>query len=85
MLGGFFEYQQYRLNDMADQIQNIHDTNDEDMIEDRYSVETRIEFRKAIIALQIARIYVDRIDWLLSGDDSEETFHKRLKKDLENL
>jgi hypothetical protein len=27
-------------------------------------------------------VYLERIDFLLSSDDSEETFHKRLKEDL---
>ena len=35
--------------------------------------------------LNKAFVYVNRIDWLLSGDDGEETFHKRLKEDLEKL
>jgi len=26
---------------------------------------------------------VQRIDWFLSGDDNEETFHKRLKQQLD--
>lgn len=26
---------------------------------------------------------MQRIDWLIAGDDGEETFHRRLKEDLE--
>ena len=40
------------------------------------------EFRKAVTYLRIAETYAQRIDWLLAGDDSERTFHKRLKADL---
>ena len=47
-----------------------------------YSVNTLEEFKEAVRALKKARIYVHRIDWLLSGDDGEETFHERLKEDL---
>lgn len=30
-------------------------------------------------------VYVQRIDWLASGDDGEDSFHKRLEADLEKL
>jgi hypothetical protein len=30
----------------------------------------------------MAQIYAQRIDWLVSGDDNEDSFHKRLAKDL---
>lgn len=47
-----------------------------------YSKETIKEFKKGIALLKKAEVYAQRIDWLLSGDDS---FHKRLKHDLEEL
>lgn len=50
-----------------------------------YSKETITEFKKAVHILKQAEIYAQRIDWLLSGDDGEENFHKRLKDDLEKL
>lgn len=50
-----------------------------------YTEETLSEFRKGIEILKQAEVYAQRIDWLLSGDDGEGTFHERLKKDLENL
>lgn len=31
----------------------------------------------------MAQIYTQRIDWLVSGDDSEDSFRERLKEDLE--
>ncbi len=49
------------------------------------SKETLREFRKAVRLLRQAEVYAQRIDWLLSGDDGEEAFHERLKKDLEAL
>ena len=47
-----------------------------------YSKETLDEFKKGLDILNKAYIYTQRIDWLLSGDDGEESFHKRLKEDL---
>ena len=53
--------------------------------QDEFSKETLAEFKKAIHILKQAEIYAQRIDWLLSGDDGEETFHKRLKEELKKL
>ena len=50
-----------------------------------YSKETIEEFKKGLSLLRKAYIYAQRIDWLLSGDDGEESFHKRLKEELDNL
>lgn len=50
-----------------------------------YTEETLAEFRKAVEILKQAEVYAQRIDWLFSGDDGEESFHERLKEDLENL
>lgn len=50
-----------------------------------YTEETLAEFRKGIKILKQAEVYAQRIDWLLSGDDGEETFHERLKEDLDKL
>lgn len=47
-----------------------------------FSEETLAEFKKAVHILKQAEIYAQRIDWLLSGDDGEESFHERLKKEL---
>ena len=41
--------------------------------------------RHAIRALKIAKIYAQRVDWYLSGDDGEESFLERLDRELDNL
>ena len=51
----------------------------------KYSKETIKEFKKGLAILKKAYVYAQRIDWLLSGDDGEESFHKRLKEELDNL
>ena len=78
MSGGFFDYNQYRINEIADQIGGLLSNNPYG-----YSPETLDEFRTAVRALQIARIYAQRIDWLVCDDDGEATFHTRLRQDLE--
>lgn len=50
-----------------------------------FSNETIKEFKKGLSILRKAYIYTQRIDWLMSGDDGEEDFHRRLKEDLEEL
>lgn len=89
MSGGFFEHQQYRLGDMAETIEEVLALNKIENEENSYfnglSEETIIEFKDAITFLKLAQVYVQRIDWLLSGDDGEETFHERLKADLLKL
>jgi hypothetical protein len=47
-----------------------------------WSNETLMQLRIGIVHLKFAQIYLQRIDWLLSSDDSEESFHKRLQEDL---
>lgn len=43
------------------------------------------DMKKGLVALKVAAIYAQRIDWLLSGDDGEESFKRRLKEELDEL
>jgi len=84
MSGGHFDYKQYSINDIADSIEseilfNTKKKTKEDLI---YSPEVLKEFDNAIGILRKAAIYAQRIDWLLSGDDGEETFIERLNDEL---
>lgn len=85
MSGGFFDYQQYGISEIADKVERLLSHKYK---EDEYnhieglSEETLSEFRTGVEALRKAYIYAQRIDWLLSGDDGEESFHQRLKEDL---
>lgn len=51
----------------------------------KYPDEVIEEFKKGIELIAKAQTYMHRIDWLLSGDDGEETFIRRLKEDLDKL
>jgi len=82
MSGGMFNYKQYELQQIADDIEQ-HIVDNEDVGWDyRYKEETIDEFKRAVEMLRRAYIYVQRIDWLVSADDSESTFHKRLNQQL---
>ena len=88
MSGGHFDYNQYKISEIADAIERViqnNDVDDEGGNGYNFSNETIQEFHAAVANLNIAFAYAHRIDWLISCDDNEETFHKRLKEDLDRL
>lgn len=108
MSGGVFEYNQYKLLEIADQIEHEilisgkkktdeelsrehwkdddwYDKYPADKYHYKYKDEVITEFQNAVIHLRNAYVYAKRIDWLLSGDDGEETFLSRLKEDLHEI
>lgn len=80
MSGGHFDYNQYRIGYIADSIEQLIRNNKTD--EYPYSDEIIAKFKEGIKALRIAEVYAQRIDWLVSGDDGDESFMKRLAEDL---
>jgi len=89
MSGGHFNYDQYKIGQIADDIQLLIDTNDiterdqyGDPLGRRYSPEIIQHFRDAITTLRRAQVYTQRIDWLVSGDDGPDSFLARLAEDL---
>lgn len=57
----------------------------EDLNHYKYPEEVIEKFKEAVGILRKAAIYGQRIDYLLSGDDGEESFLKRLQEELEQL
>jgi len=49
------------------------------------SEEVQERMRQAIRALKIAKVYAQRVDWYLSGDDGKESFLERLDRELDKL
>lgn len=92
MSGGHFEYEQDRFEwfiarPLAELIRNNKVKPDDwcgDWQGQCYPDDIIHEFKNALEALRVAYVYVQRIDWLVSGDDGEETFRKRLAHDLKN-
>lgn len=93
MSGGYFNYNQHFINDIADEVEEeirnnkkkgdwISDERWEEKGKQQFSDETIKEFKKAVKILRKAYVYAHRIDWFLSGDDGEENFHERLKEEL---
>lgn len=57
----------------------------EDLNNYKYPEEVIDKFKEAVIILRKAAIYGQRIDYLLSGDDGEDSFLERLQEELEQL
>jgi len=88
MSGGHFPGN-YHIGEIAREIEElIRSNNDTDLNEwgtprgHFYPPEVIKEFKKAVKLLKQADVYVHRIDYLVSGDDGEESFLRRLKEDL---
>ncbi len=56
---------------------------DEEVLE--LSEETIETMKEAYRQMRIAEIYADRVDWLMSGDDGEETLKERLQSELDEF
>lgn len=57
----------------------------EDLNHYKYPDDIIEEFKKGVDILRKAQIYAQRIDYLISGDDGEESFRERLKEELDEL
>lgn len=62
-----------------------YDNHPEEKFNYTYPEEVQKEFKNAIKYLKIAEVYAQRVDYLISGDDGEESFLKRLKEDLSKI
>jgi hypothetical protein len=92
MSGGHFDYNQYRIQDIANEVERMIHANDSQELDEwgnrkgyGFCPDTMKEFRNGLHYLRVAQIYAQRIDWLVSGDDGEDTFHQRLAKDLAKI
>jgi len=92
MSGGSFDFKQYSMLDIADQIQNVIDNNHStqknewnENIGRGYPMAVIKSFAMAVRTLRRAHVYAQRADYLLSGDDGEDSFLTRLREDLEKL
>ena len=105
MSGGFFDYKQWHIDNIADQIEQEVIMSGKPIPKSKWYYFEREEYNEthkqpmnyafpeevlrrmeeAIYALRRAAIYAQRADYLISGDDGEESFMERLKKELAEL
>jgi len=81
MSGGYFDYNQYRLQEMIDELEK-REERIRQLDEDAYDFLTEDMIEDAKVIAKLAQIFIHRVDWLLSGDDGPETFKERIKEDL---
>ena len=107
MSGGAFDYNQYKIGYIADQIDEVivknglektpeelknnwidpewYEKYPEDKFHYKYPDEVIEKMKESVKALKIAQEYAQRVDWLLSGDDGEESFLSRLEENLKKI
>jgi hypothetical protein len=89
MSGGHFDYQQYLIEDIAATIDELIGTNGDTRLNEfgdqkgcGYSLETIARFKEAAHTLRRAHDMAQRVDWLVSGDDGEDSFNARWEEEV---
>jgi hypothetical protein len=85
MSGGHFDYIQFRFEEVADAIDRLIANNkvkDEYGHSRDYDEKTLERFKETAHTIRRAAEMATRVDWLVSGDDGEENFHKRWDKEV---
>ena len=82
MSGGHFNYDQYKIERIAEDVEQLIVENPTAEDYERFTEATIKEFKVGLRYLRMAAVYAQRIDWLVSGDDGEDSFHRRLAADL---
>lgn len=92
MSGGHFDYQQHRIGDIADEIDSLIASNDDDSdngfggtVGNHYPNEVIERFKTASRTLRLAQEMAHRVDWLVSSDDSEESFLQRWDTEIAKI
>ena len=93
MSGGTFEYKQYTLKYLIEEMEDLLERLNKEPLEDNWEsdslknyVKNKQVFKdivnKNIKLLKESYIYTQRLDWFIAGDDGEESFHKNLEQEL---
>lgn len=84
MSGGHFDYIQHRFEDIAQSIDELIKNNDDPTLNEwgepnGYHFDSEIieKFRETAYTVRQAAEMVHRVDYLVSGDDGEESFKRR--------
>ena len=82
MSGGYFDYVQFKIKDVADELKEIIFNKE---YSEKFSENTIDDFMVCYKSLRYAFAYLHRIDRLLSGDDGEESFYEGLDNAIDEV
>jgi hypothetical protein len=82
MSGGRFDYNQNYIPRILESLEEINESDLEEYT-DEEKVVIEVEIESISEWLQDCYIRLHRLDYLLSGDDSFESYKERLRKDFE--
>lgn len=85
MSGGHFDGSQYKFEQIADEIDSLiakNNIKDEWGYSYDYPGDILEKFKEAAHTCRLAAEMVQRVDWLVSGDDGEDSFRKRWLKEV---
>jgi hypothetical protein len=81
--GGHFDYKQYQLTYLQDELEHLVQQHEEDV--EKQPEEIIVAAAGAISLLSMAFVLIHRIDYFMSGDDGLEQFISRTQKELADL
>jgi len=89
MSGGYFDHNEWHIDGIAEQIEELVASNNDDSLDEWghtrgrfYTDETIKKFEEAAKLLRKAARMVHRIDYLVKDDDCEESFHRRWDEEV---
>ena len=85
MSGGHFDYRQHHVREIAEDIESLIASNgerDEYGCRHDYPADIIERFREAAHCLRRAAAMTQCVDWLVCGDDGEDSFRARWKKEV---
>lgn len=92
MSGGHFDYKQFHIGEIVDEVDHLIEHNDDQEVNDYgyckyrgFPLEVIERFKLARKTLRQAYVMAQRIDWLVSCDDGVEDFIEAWNKELEDL
>ena len=92
MSGGYFDYNQWKIDLVASEIEQLIGNNYDKRINAwggnvgrNYPAPVMRRFKQAVKTLRRAAVMTQRIDWLVSDDDGVEEFMRRWDEELKEI
>jgi len=92
MSGGHFDYAQFQIDEVADEIERLIKSNNDSSLNGWgetvgrfYSPVTIEAFKTALLFCRLAAAHTRRVDWLVSGDDSEKSFLEQIDEEIDRV